>query len=155
MAAALSDILDPRCVIPELRSRRKRDVIDELVSTLEATDKVRDARRLADEIMEREKLTSTAIGHGIAVPHRLSEEVPQTAMAIGRAPGGVKFDAPDNEPVTLVFLLVGPAGAHGTHLRLLSRLSRYLHDASFRQALLAASEAEELTRLLTEREQET
>jgi fructose-specific phosphotransferase system IIA component len=155
VTATLSDILDPRCVVLELSGRKKRAVIEELVGTLEAAGKVTNARRLTSELLEREKLTSTAIGHGVAVPHKLSEEVPQTAFAVGRASDGVKFDAPDNEPVTLVFLLVGPAGAHGTHLRLLSRLSRYLHDPAFRDALRAAGTAEELTRLIADREAQT
>ena len=154
MAATISEILDPRCVVLELAGKRKREVIEELVNTLDAAEKIDDAARLTAELMEREKLTSTAIGHGIAVPHKLSSEVSASAMAVGRAPSGIKFDAPDNQPVTLVFLLVGPAGAHGTHLKLLSRLSRYLHDQSFRAALLEAPDAESLARLFTEREQD-
>lgn len=152
MTASFSDILDPACVVPELSGRKKRQVIEELVAALARAGKIGDASRLTEEILEREKLTSTAIGHGIAVPHKLSDEAPDTALAVGRAPAGVKFDAPDNEPVTLVFLLVGPTGAHGAHLRLLSRLSRYLHDPGFRDALRSAADAEDITRLLAERE---
>ena len=154
MTATLSDILDPRCVVLELTARRKRQVIEELVSTLDAADKVGNAKKLAKEILEREKLTPTAIGHGVAVPHKLSEEVPETALAIGRVAGGVKFGAPDNQPVTLVFLLIGPNGAHTAHLRLLSRLSRYLHDPAFRSSLLEAPSAEALVDVFAERERE-
>lgn len=155
MTASFSKMLDPSCVVLELSARKKRPVIEELVATLASTGKVGDARTLADEILEREKLTSTAIGHGIAVPHKLSDQVPETTLAFGRSSAGVKFDAPDNAPVTLVFLLVGPTGAHTAHLRLLSRLSRYLNDPEFRAALHTAQSAEEVTRLFAEREAQT
>lgn len=154
MKATISGILDPRCVVLELSSRRKQDVVEELLAGLDAAGKIGNRAQLAREIMEREKLTSTAIGHGIAVPHRLSSEVSETTLAVGRAPAGIKFDAPDNQPVTLVFLLVGPAGAHTLHLRLLSRLSRYLHDEAFRRALLEAATAEDIVRLFEEQEHE-
>ena len=154
MTASFSEILDPTCVVLELSTRKKRPVIEELVAALENAGKIGDARTLAEEILEREKLTSTAIGHGIAVPHRLSDQVPETTLAFGRSSAGVKFDAPDNAPVTLVFLLVGPTGAHTAHLRLLSRLSRYLNDPEFRGALHAAQSAEEVARLFAEREAE-
>ncbi|MFO8065854.1 MAG: PTS sugar transporter subunit IIA [Spirochaetota bacterium] len=153
MTATLSDILDPRCVVLELSARRKRQAIEELVATLEAAGKINNAKKLTKEILEREKLTSTAVGNGLAVPHKLSQEAPETALAIGRAPAGIKFGAPDNEPVTLVFLLVGPTGAHTAHLRLLSRLSRYLHDPTFRSSLLEAPSAEALIEVFGEREQ--
>lgn len=154
MTATLSGILDPRCVVLDLSARRKRQVIEELVTVLDEAGKVGDAEKLVKEILEREKQTSTAIGNGIAVPHSLSDEVPETAMAFGRAPAGVKFAAPDNEPVTLVFLLIGPTGAHTAHLRLLSRLSRYLHDPAFRSNLLEASSVEALVELFGERDRE-
>ncbi len=152
MTASFSKMLDPSCVVLELSARKKRPVIEELVATLESAGKIGDTRTLADEILEREKLTSTAIGHGIAVPHKLSDQVTETTLAFGRSSQGVKFDAPDNAPVTLVFLLVGPTGAHTAHLRLLSRLSRYLNDTDFRSALHEAQTAEEVTRLFADRE---
>ena len=155
MTASFSDILDPQCVVLELSGRKKRAVIEELVDVLAQAGKVGDAGALKKEILEREKLTSTAVGHGIAMPHKLSAEAQETALAFGRSPTGVKFDAPDNEAVTLVFLLVGPAGAHTAHLRLLSRLSRYLHDATFRDALRSAQSADEIARLFAERESDT
>ncbi|MFP4373917.1 MAG: PTS sugar transporter subunit IIA [Spirochaetaceae bacterium] len=152
MTAPFSEILDASCVVLELSARKKRAVIEELVATLKSAGKIGDARTLVDEILEREKLTSTAIGNGIAVPHKLSDEVPETTLAFGRSSEGIKFDAPDNIPVTLVFLLVGPTGAHTAHLRLLSRLARYLHDTEFRTALESEQRAEEIPKLFAERE---
>jgi fructose-specific phosphotransferase system IIA component len=152
VTANISAALDPRCVVLELSGRKKRAVIEELVAALDRAGKIGDAKKLTSELLEREKLTSTALGQGIAVPHTLSSEAPSTTIAVGRAPAGIKYDAPDNKPVTLVFLMVGPPGAHSTHLRLLSRLARYLHDEDFRRALLEADSTDALTRLFEERE---
>jgi len=78
--------------------------------------------------------------------------VGETAMAFGRKLEGARFDAVDNQPVALFFLLVGPEGSHTEHLRLLSRLSRYLHNPGFRQALLSASSPQDVLQAFAERE---
>ena len=152
MTDTMGQILDERCITLELTARKKPDIIRELVDTLARGVAVSDFDRLTRELVDREKLTTTAIGGGIAIPHALSATVSETAMAFGRKLDGARFDAVDNQPVSLFFLLVGPEGSHTEHLRLLSRLSRYLHNPEFRQALLSAKTPEGVLQAFADRE---
>ncbi len=149
----LSDILDPRCIELELTGKRKPELITELVGALDRGAKVSDSKQLCREVLEREKLASTGIGSGIAIPHALSSTVFETIMAFGLKLDGARFDAVDKQPVSIFFLLVGPLGAHAEHLRVLSKLARYLHDRTFCQALLDARSKEEVTEALRKKEQ--
>lgn len=142
MAIEMSGLLDPRCVGLELEQKKKPELIAELVELLNRGGRTTDPARLSAEIMEREKLSSTGIGNGIAIPHVLSSTVGGTSLAFGRKLDGARFDAVDNQPVSLFFLLVGPQGSHAEHLRILSKLARYLHDRTFCQALLDAANSD-------------
>ena len=142
MAIDMSGLLDARCVGLELEQKKKPELIAELVELLNRGGRTTDPIRLSTEIMEREKLSSTGIGNGIAIPHVLSSTVSGTSLAFGRKLDGARFDAVDNQPVSLFFLLVGPQGSHAEHLRILSKLARYLHDRTFCQALLDAADPE-------------
>lgn len=149
---SLSEILDERSIELDLKSRRKKELIEELVAVLGRSMPVADPRRLADELLERERLTSTGIGHGLAIPHRLVPGFPRAALAFGRKAGGVPFDAIDRQPVSLFFLILGPAGSQAEHLPLLSRLSRLLHDSEFRRALEQARSPAEVLAAFREKE---
>jgi fructose-specific phosphotransferase system IIA component len=149
----MREILDERCIALELTGRKKPEIIAELVDTLIRGVAVSDPELLTRELVDREKLSTTGIGSGIAIPHALSGTVEETALAFGRKLEGTRFDAVDNQPVALFFLLVGPKGTHTEHLRLLSRLSRYLHNPTFRQRLLDATSADEVLQAFADREQ--
>ena len=142
MPESISEMLDPLCIELELKGKRKSNLIAELVTLLDRGGKITDPKKLAADIIEREKLASTGIGSGIAIPHAMSNAVKETILAFGRKPEGARFDSVDNQPVTLYFLLAGPVGSHTEHLRVLSRLSRYLHDETFRKALRDAGSPE-------------
>ena len=144
MSEKMSVILDVRCIELELTGRRKPELIQELVSLLERGGGVSDPRRLTEEVLEREKMSSTGIGSGIAIPHALATTASRTMLAFGLKLDGAKFDAVDNQPVSIFFLLVGPEGSHAEHLRVLSKLARYLHDRTFCQALLDAGKPEDV-----------
>lgn len=141
---ALDEILDERSVELNLRSRRRKDVLEELVGVLGRSMPIADPRKVADRLLERERMASTGIGRGVAVPHRLLPGFPRTAMAFGRCREGIAFEAIDRQPVSLFFLLLGPEGSQHEHLRLLSRLSRFLHEDAFLQALHRAESRAEL-----------
>lgn len=141
---SIVDLLSPECIQLNLAQKRKKRVIFELTAILEAAHKVRDGKALARKIVERESVSSTGIGHGVAIPHSLTELADQTVMAFGRSIPGVPFDSVDKKPARLIFLLTGPLSASGEHLKLLSRLSRLLTEQSFREGLLRAASAEEV-----------
>jgi len=150
---SISRALDRECIRLELNGRKKPEIVRELVDVLASAGKIDDAEAITRLVLEREALTSTAIGDGIAIPHCLSDSVTRTTMAFGRKRGGAKFNAVDKRPVELFFLMVGPPDSPNEHLRLLSRLSRYLHDPGLRESLLSATDADEVLRLFREREQ--
>ena len=153
MAVSISSILDPRCIALELEAKKKTEIIGELVDLLARAAKTTDAEKLCEEVLSREKLSTTGIGSGIAIPHVLSAAVDETTIAFGRKLDGVRFDAVDNQPVSIFFLLVGPVGSYAEHLRALSKLARYLHDRTFCQALLDAASPEAVVDILRRKEE--
>ena len=150
---SIIELLSPECIKLDLTEKRKKRVIAELTGLLETAGKVHDGNALAEKIIEREAIASTGIGHGIAIPHCLTNLVDQTVMAFGRCPAGIPFDAADNKPALLIFLLAGPQAATGEHLKLLSRLSRLLTEKVFRDRLLAVKTPAELIDLFREGEE--
>ncbi|MFW5785889.1 MAG: PTS sugar transporter subunit IIA [bacterium] len=152
MINALTEILDSSCVNLDIRGKRKPEIIRELVELLAQAGKVDDPQSTLSMILERESMATTGIGGGIAIPHCMSPQIREMALAFGRHPTGVKFDAVDRRPVQLVFLVVAPNNAHTEHLQVLSKISRYLHDPNFKRSLLEASTPEEVVQLFADRE---
>ncbi len=153
MSGDLSAILDRGCVFLDLTARKRRQAIEEVAERAAACAGIPDAKSLAKELWKREKLSTTAVGHGVAIPHRLTNLVDETVMIVGRADHGVPFEAVDNEPVKLLVVLLGPEGAHGRHLKLLSRLARLLSSSEFREELLRAPSPEAVLDAFRHREE--
>ena len=150
----LSALLDAGCICMSLTARRKKDALRELCELLRAADKIEQVDPVVAALLDREKLSSTGIGNGIAIPHRLLAGMRQTVMAVGRSKQGIAFDAIDNRPVTLVFLLLGPEGHSAEHLKLLSRLARLLHEEHFVNRMREATDGQELLRIIREQERD-
>jgi fructose-specific phosphotransferase system IIA component len=150
----LADLLDATTIKLELEARKKNEALQELIELLHRAGKIEDPKAALNGLIEREKLTSTGIGSGIAIPHLLSPDAEQTVMAFGRKRKGLRFDSIDNQPVFLIFLVVGPKNQEYAHLRLLSHLSRLLHDSEFRRTLLEADTPQEILRILRREEDE-
>ena len=152
MSDELTTILSSQCVFLHLTSKKRRQVIEELAELAAGCSGIEEHRSLAKELWKREKLSTTAIGHGVAVPHRLTPLVDRTVVIIGRTDHGISFEAVDNEPIRLLIMVLGPEGAHSRHLKLLSRLARLLSSAEFRRELLEATEPEEVVAAFRKRE---
>jgi PTS system nitrogen regulatory IIA component len=105
-----------------------------------------------DVLLEREKLGSTGIGDGIAIPHGKSKALDGLIMACGRSPEGVDFESMDGKPTHLFFVLLAPESSAGIHLKALAKISRMLKDTAFRQEFLAASNATEMFDLIESRD---
>lgn len=138
------DILSKDQVIAELRGTTKEEVLRELAEHLARTHPEIDAQRLVAVLWERERLGSTAIGDGIAIPHGKLPGLHSVLAAFGRHRAGVDFQSLDGNPTRLFFLLVAPEDSVGQHLKALARVSRLLKDASFRQRLLSADGQDDL-----------
>lgn len=152
MTDRISAMLQAEAVTLSIQGKKKPEIIRELVELLAGTGVVTDAESVTAETIAREELATTGIGGGIAIPHCLSPDVTGTAIAFGRRIPGAKFDAVDRHPVQLFFLMVGLPGAHNEHLRLLSKLARYLHDPDVKAGLLAAATPAEVVEIFARRE---
>jgi PTS system nitrogen regulatory IIA component len=146
----ITDILPEALVIPVLKGKTKEDVLRELAAAMAAQHPDIDANRLVDVLWERERLGSTAIGDGIAIPHGKLPGLKTVLGAFGRHPQGVDFQSLDGKPTRLLFLLVAPEDSVGQHLKALARVSRLLKDPAFRNQLMTAADQAELYRRIHE-----
>jgi PTS system nitrogen regulatory IIA component len=146
----ITEILTAEMVIPELRGGTKTEVLTALAQRLCSKHPEIVCERLIGVLNERERLGSTAIGDGIAIPHGKLRGINQILGVFGRSTAGIDFDSLDGNPTHLFFLLIAPEDSASLHLKALARVSRLFKDAVFRQRLLDASDAAELYRLLKE-----
>ena len=142
-------------VAPSLRGTDKAAVVRELADHLarQSGGAGIDADKLVEVLWERERLGSTAIGDGIAIPHGKLPGLKGVVGAFGRHIQGVDFDSLDGSPTQLFFLLVAPEDSVGQHLKALARVSRLLKDGAFRQRLIAAADGAEIYRLIQEEDE--
>jgi fructose-specific phosphotransferase system IIA component len=139
----LGDILSKAQIIPDLRATNRWEAIDELISNLVATGKIRPEHQeaITAVVKKRESSMSTGIGFGIGIPHASTDLINEVVGALGRSQKGVNFDALDNQPVNLVMLFLVPQGQFQKHLHTLANIAKLLHKAEFRQALEQAPDA--------------
>jgi PTS system nitrogen regulatory IIA component len=148
------DILPSDALIaPSLTGSTKTAVLRELAEHLARQHPTIDADRLVEVLWERERLGSTAIGDGIAIPHGKLLGLQGVIGAFGRHVAGVDFDSLDGSPTHLFFLLVAPEDSVGQHLKALARVSRLLKDRAFRDKLIGAADRAELFRLIREEDE--
>jgi nitrogen PTS system EIIA component len=112
-----------------------------------------DRARLVHALEDRERLNSTALGDGIAIPHGKLPGIRQVVAAFGRSPAGVDFNSLDGKPTHLFFLLVAPEDSAGAHLKALARISRLLKDESFRTRLISARNGADLYQTIREEDE--
>jgi nitrogen PTS system EIIA component len=143
-----SDILSEELIIPDLLQTEKNRVLEELVSRLSAAAEGINAGELLAVLQEREKLGSTGIGDGVAIPHGKLKELKKLLAVFGKSNRGVAFDAIDGRPVHLFFLLVAPENSAGVHLKALARLSRLLKNNGFRQKLMDGTDSRSLYQII-------
>ena len=142
-------LLGPDAVLASVKASGKKALVAELASRAAALYRL-DERRLFDRLLERERLGSTGIGSGIAIPHGRMAGLDKPRGLFARLAKPVDFDAIDARPVDIVFLLVAPEGAGADHLKALARVSRLLRDRSLVEKLRATESAEALFALLIE-----
>jgi nitrogen PTS system EIIA component len=135
----LSGLLTPDRIQLDLRARCKEDVLGEIGSLAHRALPEVSGHEVRELLLEREKLASTGIGDGIAVPHARLGAVRELLALLVTVPQGVEFDAVDGRPVDVVVALLGPSSA-GDPLKALAKVSRFLRDASLRRKLLAATD---------------
>ncbi|MCB0300207.1 MAG: PTS sugar transporter subunit IIA [Calditrichaeota bacterium] len=148
----LSEILQESLIKYPLKGTVKVEVIEELLEELVKNQLIRQRDDVLDAILERERLMTTGVGHGVAIPHCRTQLIQNFVIAIGVHPEGVDFESFDHKPAHIVFLLIGPNDQHGTHLRLLTRISRIISQPHVRDALLQLKTPAEIYQFLIDQE---
>lgn len=144
----VNDLLTPTAVIPALKVNGKKQALQELASkAAELTGQ--NERAVLEVLMQREKLGSTAVGNGIAIPHGKLPKLEKLFGLFARLNRPIDFDALDSQPVDLIFLLLAPEGAGADHLKALARIARLLRDPAVARKLRESEDAETLYAVLT------
>ena len=137
-------------IVPELAARDKAGVIEEMAARLSERVPALQKDALVRVLMEREKLASTAIGEGVAIPHGKLDGAGQLLACVGRSKEGVDFESMDGRPTHIFFVLVAPENSTGAHLKALARISRLFKSSEFRDRLMAAEGAADVYRIISE-----
>lgn len=145
-------LLQPEDIIPALSAPSKDAVLDELAAKVVERHPGLEHGELLRILKERERLGSTGIGDGIAIPHGKLKQAKEPLLAFGRSLAGVDFNALDGRRVNLFFLLVAPEDAVGIHLKMLARISRILKDPAVRKGLMEAPDAAAICRIIREQD---
>ena len=145
----IADLLSPDAVLAHVKATTKKQVLQEMAHKAAILTKLPE-RRIFDTLVEREKLGSTGMGQGIAIPHGRIAGIEKMTGLVAQLDHPVDFDSMDDQPVDLVFLLLAPEGAGADHLKALARVSRLLRNQAVCEKLRAAPQAATLFALLTE-----
>jgi PTS system nitrogen regulatory IIA component len=143
----LTDLVAPDAVIPALKVHSKKQVLQELAAKA-AILSAQSERTILETLLRREKLGSTGVGHGIAIPHGKLARLERLFGLFARLERAVDFEALDGQPVDLVFLLLAPEGAGADHLKALARVARLLRDPEVARKLRESRDAEALYAVL-------
>ncbi|MEL6374947.1 MAG: PTS IIA-like nitrogen regulatory protein PtsN [Pseudomonadota bacterium] len=147
----LGELISQDAIIAGLRAKSKKQVLQELATKAGALTPV-PARDVFDCLLQRERLGSTGMGQGIAIPHGKLPQLSSILCIFARLSQPIDFDALDDEPVDLIFLLLAPEHAGADHLKALARISRLLREPDMSERLRSARDRGELFRLLTAHE---
>jgi len=140
----ISDILDESLVKTQLPGNSKDEIISHMIDIVATSKKVLNREKVQEAIFEREKIMSTGVGNGFAIPHGKTDAVSDIVAAFAVTAEPIDYQSLDEQPVRLVFLLVGKDSMVGPHIKLLSRISRLMNKEEFRKKLLTAASPKEV-----------
>ena len=149
----LFSLLNEFTVLPSLEVTSKKQVINALVDTLRSQIGEEALNKVREDVFERESVMSTGVGKGLAIPHCKTKAVTENFAAFAKLSKPLKYDSIDDEPVQLVFLLVGPDSKQSHHIKLLSRISRLMNSSSFREKILSSETTEIILEAFKEEEE--
>lgn len=149
----ISEILTKDLISVNMEPANKDEAIKEMIDIAARSGKILDKEKVSECVFEREKLVSTGVGKGFAIPHGKTDEISDVTAAFGIIKNPIDFDSIDSEPVKFVFLLVGKDSLLNTHIKLLSRISRIMNNDKFRDKLDEAKTSEEVLELFRKEEE--
>ncbi|HUO89946.1 MAG TPA: PTS IIA-like nitrogen regulatory protein PtsN [Rhizomicrobium sp.] len=145
----IPDLLQPAAVMVSLKAQSKKQLLQEIAARAAQVTGLNE-RKVFETLMEREKLGTTGVGQGIAIPHGRLADVKHIVGVFARLEAPIDYDSVDNQPVDLVFMLLAPEGAGADHLKALARVSRLLRNQQATEKLRAAKSAEAIYAILTD-----
>jgi PTS system nitrogen regulatory IIA component len=145
----LAELIAPEAVNPSLKAKTKKQALQDVAQRAAVLTGL-DAREIFDTLMQRERLGSTGVGRGIAIPHGRMAGLPRIVSVFARLDEPIDFEALDNEPVDLIFLLLAPEQAGADHLKALARISRLLREPSTIERLRSSRDRAAIYSVLTE-----
>jgi len=149
----ITDFLTVQTIIPALASREKNAALDEMANWLVSYHRHLNKQTVLTVLLEREKISTTAIGEGVAIPHGKLPGVERVLGVFARSPQGVDFASLDGGPTHLFFVLIAPENAAADHLKALARISRLLKDEAFRRRLMEGQTSQELFNVIAEEDE--
>jgi len=153
MPVKIAEMLDPAAIVAELKGTGKKEVLAELTEALIAANPGLSRDEVIRVLLERERLGSTGIGDGVAIPHGKLKHLDRQLIAFGLSRKGVEFDAMDGKPAHLFFLLIAPEDSIGVHLKTLARISKLLKAPLVRERLQAATDRQQIHATIAEEEE--
>jgi len=144
----IRDMLQREFIIQDLKATGKKDVLEELVHVFAEQNGGMDSETMVRVLLEREKLGSTGIGDGIAIPHGKLAGIEEILVGFGRSRAGVDFNSLDGRPVHLFFIIMAPDTSSAKYLKVLAKISRMLKDPKMRKDLLEAASVDDLCRII-------
>ncbi len=150
----ISELLDPQAIVADLQAKDKRTTLAELTDSLISCESSLDREDVVAVLQEREKLGSTGIGDGVAIPHGKLAGIPELKLVFGRSHAGVDFESMDGQPAHLFFLLIAPEESVGVHLKTLARISKLLKDAAVRKKLMDAPDRQAIYQVILDQEEQ-
>lgn len=148
----ISDILSADVIAVNMDVADKEDAIKKIIDLSAKSDKILDLDKVTHTIYEREKLVSTGVGKGFAIPHGKTDAISDVVAAFAITKEPIDFDSIDGEPVRFIFLLIGKENLLNTHIKLLSRISRLMNKDEFRETLLDANTSEDVLKIFRDEE---
>lgn len=149
----LAELVRPERVAADLQSRGKQEVLDELAGMLATSDSSIAAKDFHRVLVERERLRSTGVGSGVAIPHGKLTRLKGLLLAVGLSREGIDFEASDGHPVHIFMALAAPVASTGDHLKALARIARLCSDGEFRRRLVACTTNEDAYQTLIDEDE--
>jgi PTS system nitrogen regulatory IIA component len=149
----ITDFLTAETVMPALTAREKSDALREMAKRLVGRHAELDEKKVLEVLLERERISTTAIGEGVAIPHGKLPGVERVVGVFARSREGVDFASLDGAPTHLFFLLIAPENAAADHLKALARISRLLKDPAFRNRLIDGKTRDEIFEIIAQEDQ--
>ena len=150
----ISELLDPRAIVADMQAKDKPKALVELTDSLISCEPSLSRDDVISVLQERERLGSTGIGDGVAIPHGKLAGIPELKLVFGRSHSGVDFESMDGQPAYLFFLLIAPEESVGVHLKTLAKISKLLKDVTVRKKLLDASDQAAIYQVILDQEEQ-